>query len=108
MTTEQHLAALLEVAPPELEAVLTQRCVRHEPGMRARRCPACGELRNADPGRVALPVPEATLAAIRWLQKQGMPFGRNAYGKWWVAPPSVGQARSGPDIFAAIRAALKE
>ena len=94
-TTEQSLAALLKVAPPELREVLTRK--------------------HRQLGRVALPVPEATLAAMQWwpLSKRGRTIHIIAARDGSVLYSAIDHDGTnqhwydGPDIFAAIRAALE-
>ena len=76
-----------------------------------RGCPNCGGT-----GRIALPVPEATLAAQEWVHEQpdGVVWSDAAgYTATWAQADRTGAATGprgyngqGPDIFSAIRAAL--
>lgn len=86
----ESLAALLKTASPELREVLTERTsgsywwppMRHD--------------------RTALPVPEATLAAMQWCMGRQWAFGWD--DEWWV--DTSYEKYGGTDIFVAIRAAL--
>lgn len=89
MTTEQSLAALLEAAPPELREALT---FLHQ--------------RVPTRGRQPLPVPEATLAAMRWVLENDGSFSADPNYGWSVLLLGVNGWRKGADIFSAIRAAI--
>ena len=112
MSEQESLAALLEASPPELRGVLTER---------VDGCSRCGKPESSwihpdepdgyghrywpNRGRVTLPVPEATLAAQEWLVGRGGSVFIGSKGTWvWSATTNWTQ---GPDIFAAIRAALE-
>lgn len=85
---EQELAALLLVAPPELREALL------------------GAESQEWPNTLA----EATLAAQEWVLEKPEGFIGAEAGEWEVSWGKLGtpsmKAGTGPDIFAAIRAAL--
>ncbi len=137
MTAAKSLAALIEAAPPELVEALTRPCpcepysatrelalcgrcyerqehaivhlsscaVHNEPAYPNGPCD-CGGLCQecAGAGRVSLPVPEATLAAMQWMQERDGSFSWN---NGWIVYTGARSEGHGPDIFAAIRAALE-
>ncbi len=105
-TTQQSLAALLEAAPPELREVLTRPCSWCFGGESVDGVSVCHRCN----GRKieSAPVPEATLAAQEWWL-----HGRTERGiitLYWggvlVVANDPKASGIGPDIFAAIRAAL--
>ena len=112
LTEQEHYAALLETAPPEMREALTTECQVQEhwyAGLSDTTCFRCGQPLSAI-GRVPLPLAEATVAEQEWwLTKPGrfVRYLRTEQGLMGIVGSHNERGYgTGADIFEAVAAAL--